>query len=357
MADEGLVRQRVRYYVLCDRPDDPDRNVHRRCLGHVYGEPDGSFPAAEYYCDGKLEHRVFPGGKPRFREIVTEPNDDGIDCWLQGLARLRGLAPVRREAGLFDVARNGAVVSVCYVNRCVNPTKLALSLTFDDPIVYVYNVVPALPPGWLSVAVTIDVASLYADADLLESKVEEAAAKPRQRSLRMRCSPLTASAGACRATLRSSASAAHSCNCSPSGSTSVQKYAALLHQHQHDVHGTYHATVGGGGQPDGYCWSKYDYLQAILEGHMSFGGSRRNAASWSQPSAIATGSNSTVTRRDQPGVLFASTNAVSDIVWDNLLEVNRQSGWRRFVIIPRDLLIEMIVQCDAEHLYNEDYSA
>ncbi|MBU0637272.1 MAG: hypothetical protein KKB50_00250 [Planctomycetes bacterium] len=354
MADADLVCRSVEHYVLCDCPDDPDRHLHNGCSGRVYGKPDGSFPADEYRCNGELEHRVFPDRKRKFQEIVTEPNHEGIDAWLEGVATSAGFTPARREAGLFEVTHSGTVVTVCYVERCLNPTMLGLSLTFDDPIVYIYNVLPTLAPQWLDVSIATDVASLYVDADSFATKVEEAAAKPRSRSLadaaqafddfRKGLPSDAAFERFCRAFLQ------HLAN-SPAV---VRNYIALLRRHQNDVHGRYHTTAGGAGHPDGYYWPKYEYLQAILEGRMNSG--QIEAKCYELKSTVG---NSDWFKlyghaKDKPGILFATTNAVSGFVWENLFDVNKQSDWCRFVVIPRDLLIEMIVQCEAESLYDEE---
>ncbi len=357
LEGEDLIHRSVEHYVLCDCPDDLDRYTHRGCPGRVYGEADGSFPADEHRCNGELEHRVFPDRKKKFQDIVTEPNKVGTDAWLEGVAISAGFKPARREAGFFEVRHAGAVVSVCYVERCLNPTILGMSLTFDDPAVYVYNVLPTLAPEWLDVSIATDVASLYVDAESLAKKIEQAAATPRSCSFadaaqafddfRKGLPSDAAFERFCRGFLQ------HLAN----NPTVVKKYIALLRRHQHDVHGRYHTTAGGAGHPDGYYWPKYSYLQAVLEGPMNSG--QMEAKRYELTSTVG---NSDWFKlhghaKDKPGVLFASTNAVSGFVWENLFEVNRQSGWCRFVIVPRDLLIEMIVQCEAEHLYDEDYSA
>jgi len=358
---EQLLLIESKNYVKCVNSEDsdilfvPDYNCD--CSGVVYANEDGRFLKDEYYCPdcGRI---IFPQSKQKFKLFTTNINWDGLQNWVfNKFRRIDNNARILDD-GVIEIIYNQKKVFICIANEnlCRSNRFSWSSFSYNDPIVNVYTVIPNLIREYIDLTVTIDLIGLLGiKNDGLVEIVENSLSHYRRLSDREQFEKDFDTFVNSLSDTEFEKFCLRLLNYFTSENDQIKNYIAYLRRYKNTIHGKYFVHLSGPGLADGFIWSKYDYLKNLfegkyLEGHVEvkkyYGDTSVDSDDFSRFVNHA---------MDKPGILITTTSKIKGPVWNKIQEWRNNKGWYRFIIIDRELLLELIVQTNATELYQEKY--
>ena len=357
LKEKGLVYFEEQFYVRCVNHEDKDilyvPDYQRECDGIILSETADEFAHDEYYCP-ECNRRIFPRSKHKFKRYKTKLDWFGTINWVLNKFQTDDVALSQTEKGLLKVEFKNNSIFICFPQQCRNNGILWSAFNYDDPVIFVYSVVPQLPADFIDLTMTIDLPELLesnqeAIKNILENSISKYSTQVNKMKFEKEFDAHVQSL--------TDTKFEHFCieilNYWVSHHEKVKKYIAYLRRYQNSVHGKYFVQAGGAGLPDGYSFTKLNYLKALFEGKYSE--AQVEAKKYDKNTTVSLNDFQKLTAhaRNRPGILFTTTNKISGTVWNDIIAWQKDEGWYKYIIIDRELFLELMIQTGAFELFSK----